>query len=82
MIKLQQEYSELLLHSADFETMPIDAETAKRAATARAQYNLRTPDALQVATALEFDCQAFLTNDIPLKRVTELRVLILDKLEL
>jgi predicted nucleic acid-binding protein len=80
--KLQQEYSELLLHSADFETMPIDAETAKRAATLRAKYNLRTPDALQVATALEFDCQAFLTNDIPLKRVTELRVLILDELEL
>jgi predicted nucleic acid-binding protein len=79
--KLQQEYSELLLHSADFETMPIDAETARRAANLRAKYNLRTPDALQVATALEFDCQAFLTNDIPLKRVTELRVLILDELE-
>jgi len=60
----------------------IDAETAKRAATLRAKYNLRTPDALQVATALEFDCQAFLTNDIALKRVTELRVLILDELEL
>ncbi len=29
---LQQEYSALLLNSADFETMPIDAETAKRAA--------------------------------------------------
>jgi predicted nucleic acid-binding protein len=80
--KLQQEYSELLLNSADFETMPIDAETAKRAAAVRAKYNLRTPDALQVATALELDCQAFLTNDIPLKRVTELRVLILDELEL
>jgi hypothetical protein len=31
--KLQQEYSELLLHSANFETMPIDADTARRAAT-------------------------------------------------
>ena len=80
--KLQQEYSELLLHSANFETMPIDADTAKRAATLRAVYNLRTPDALQIATALEFNCQAFLTNDTQLKRVTELRVLILDELEL
>ncbi|MDZ7359330.1 MAG: PIN domain-containing protein [candidate division KSB1 bacterium] len=80
--KLQQEYSELLLHSANFETMPIDADTAKRAATLRALYNLRTPDALQIATALEFNCQAFLTNDIQLKRVLELRVLVLNELEL
>ena len=80
--KLQQEYSELLLHSANFETMPIDADTAKRAATLRAVYNLRTPDALQIATALEFNCQAFLTNDKQLQRVTELRVLVLDELEL
>ncbi len=80
--KLQQEYSELLLHSANFETMPIDADTARRAATLRAVYNLRTPDALQIATALEFNCQAFLTNDKQLQRVTELRVLILDELEL
>ena len=80
--KLQQEYSELLLHSANFETMPIDADTARRAATLRAVYNLRTPDALQIATALEFNCQAFLTNDLQHKRVTELRMLILDELEL
>jgi predicted nucleic acid-binding protein len=56
--------------------------TAKRAATLRAVYDLRTPDALQIATALEFNCQAVLTNDKQLQRVTELRVLILDELEL
>jgi predicted nucleic acid-binding protein len=80
--KLQQEYSELLMNSADFETMPIDADTAKRAATLRVVYNLRTPDALQIATALEFNCQAFLTNDKQLQRVAELNALILDELEL
>ena len=80
--KLEQEYSELLLHSANFETMPIDSDTAKCAATLRAVHNLRIPDALQIATALEFNCQVFLTNDKQLKRVTELGVLILDELEL
>jgi predicted nucleic acid-binding protein len=48
----------------------------------RARYNLRTPDALQISAALETSCQAFLTNDTQLKRVTELRMLILDELEL
>jgi predicted nucleic acid-binding protein len=39
-------------------------------------------DALQVATALNSSCEAFLTNDSNLKRVTQLRVLVLDELEL
>jgi hypothetical protein len=43
---------------------------AERAAELRARYNLRTPDALQVATALVRRCEAFLTNDARLKRVT------------
>jgi hypothetical protein len=30
---------------------------------------------------LEADCQAFLTNDAALKRVTELRVVVLDEVE-
>ncbi|MDZ7266477.1 MAG: PIN domain-containing protein [candidate division KSB1 bacterium] len=80
--RLQQEYSELLLNSAHFDTIPIDAGISQRAAILRAAYNLRTPDALQIATALEFNCQAFLTNDKQLKRVTELQVLVLDELEL
>jgi predicted nucleic acid-binding protein len=47
-----------------------------------ARYNLRTPDALHVATAIEAGCEAFLTNDSTLKRVREIRVLPLDELEL
>lgn len=77
---LSHKYSNLLLNSANFETVAIDTAMAKRAAWLRARYNLRTPDALQLAVALESGCQAFLTNDILLKRVTELRVLVLDEL--
>ena len=39
-------------------------------------------DALQVAVAIRENCQAFLTNDRRLARVTELSVLVLDDLEL
>lgn len=78
---LQQEYRDLLLQSSNFETVPIDLAVAEQAALLRARYNLRTPDALQVATALCAGCDAFLTNDASLRRVTEPRILVLDDLE-
>lgn len=79
-VSLQQEYRQLLLHSVNFEVLPLDAAMAERAAELRARYNLRTPDALQIAATLSAGCQAFLCNDSLLGRVTELRVLILDEL--
>ncbi len=42
---------------------------AKRAARLRGQYNLRTPDALLFSTAQEEGCDAFLTNDVRLKKL-------------
>ncbi|MGL5942119.1 MAG: type II toxin-antitoxin system VapC family toxin [Waterburya sp.] len=48
----------------------------------RVKYNLKLPDALQITTAIETGCDSFLTNDKALKRVTELRILILDELEI
>jgi len=81
-IRLQQEYRDLLLHSTNFEMVSIDAAIAERAAGLRARYNFRIPDALQIAAALAAGCEAFLTNDATLKRVTELRVLVLSELEI
>ena len=62
-------------------TMPVDAEVAGYAADLRAQYGLRTPDALQIAAAKTANCQVFLTNDKALKRVEAVRVLVLNELE-
>jgi len=69
-----------LLESERFSVLPITVEIAELAADLRARYNLRTPDALQVATALAHRCEAFLTNDARLKRVAEIRVLTLEEL--
>lgn len=46
-----------------------DFETARDAARLRAQYGLRTPDALLVATARRHAARAFLTNDASLRKV-------------
>jgi predicted nucleic acid-binding protein len=70
------------INATNFRTLPIDVTTATSAADLRARYNLRTPDALQIATAITAGCNAFLTNDAALQRVSELRVLVLDQLEL
>lgn len=43
---------------------------------------IKTLDALQIAAAVESGCEAFLTNDLTIKRVQEISVLVLDELEL
>jgi predicted nucleic acid-binding protein len=53
-------------------------EIAASAAEIRAQYRLRTPDALQAATAMHAGASAFVTNDPVFQRVPNLEVLILD----
>ncbi len=85
-IKLKQqhyhhEYREMLLNTEAISTLPVDAFIAEQAAHFRAKYSLRTPDALHIATAVSAACEAFLTNDLALKRVTEVHVLVLDELE-
>jgi predicted nucleic acid-binding protein len=71
-------YKALLTSSAHFTLLSIESEIAEYAARLRAQYRLRTPDALQIAAALVSNCQAFLTNDRDLSRVTEIPVLVLE----
>ena len=79
---LADAYRSLLATSGDFQTLPITSDIAEQAAALRARHGLRTPDALQIATALAAGCPAFLTNDARLQRVSELRILVLDELEL
>jgi predicted nucleic acid-binding protein len=55
---------------------------SQKAAEIRVHYNLKLPDALQVAVALVSGCDGFLTNDAALQRVTELRILLLGALEI
>jgi predicted nucleic acid-binding protein len=77
---LVQQYRLLLRESDHFELVDITPTIAEQAADWRARYNLRTPDALQLVAASHRGCDAFLTNDATLQRVSELRVLVLDAL--
>ena len=79
-LDLQEAFNDLVLNGANVLFSPISAATAQSAAELRARYNLSLPDALQVAIALELGCEAMLTNDKQLKRITDLRVIVLEEL--
>jgi predicted nucleic acid-binding protein len=57
-----------------------DLEIADIAARFRAEHRLRTPDALQAATAAHSKATGFITNDPVFKRVEALEGIVLDDL--
>jgi predicted nucleic acid-binding protein len=78
---LQQSFEQRLQTSGGLIVTEIDRPILVRAAEIRAaQASLRLPDAIHLATALETNCEMFLTNDGRIKSV-ELEVMYLSRLE-
>lgn len=77
-IKLQEDFVDFLLAGEPIFMVDTDTEIGYQAAYLRAKYNLKIPDALQVATAIRSGCEALLTNDDQFQRVSELRVLMVE----
>jgi predicted nucleic acid-binding protein len=80
-VELQQIFSDLIVNGTNVLFASIDREMGRRAAELRARYNLSLTDAFQIAVALQSGCDAFLTNDMTLKRVSELSVIVLEEME-
>jgi predicted nucleic acid-binding protein len=78
--QLAEEYHKILTTSSNISIHSIDIEIAKRAAHIRASYNIKTPDAIQIACALVKNADYFLTNDKSLKKVKDLKILLLEDL--
>jgi len=78
---LAQQYREILLNASHAATIPRSCAIAKEAARLRARYSIRTPDAIQMTTAIRAGASFFLTNDSHLPIIPELRVLVLDELK-
>jgi len=53
-----------------------------KAAELCATCNFTLTDALQLATAVATQCDAFLTNDKQLKRVSEINILVVEELSI
>ena len=75
---LAEKYRDILLSSKGLTTFEIFHEVSEMASRLRAKYSIRTPDAIQIAVGIQYGAGNFLTNDPNLRKVSEIKVLILD----
>jgi len=69
-------YRNLLGSFPNLYFVPFDANLADISSDLRARYGLRTPDAIQVATAIHQRADAFVTNDAGLRRIKEIKIML------
>lgn len=72
---LAERYEALLTRSRGLRLLDLHRPLLRAAAQLRARLRVRTPDAIQLATAIGANCPAYLTNDRNLPRVPGLRIL-------
>jgi predicted nucleic acid-binding protein len=71
-------YRQFIEESGAFDLRSTNREIYVRASLYRAQFGMKTPDAIHVATALEANCDIFLTNDRPLKAPKSMKIIRLN----
>ncbi|HMQ04207.1 MAG TPA: type II toxin-antitoxin system VapC family toxin [Pyrinomonadaceae bacterium] len=75
------DYRQILTGSANIYLHPIGESVCEGAAVLRSKYPwLRTPDAIQIATALSVQADVVVTNDERWKRIVEIEVIVLDEI--
>jgi len=79
-IQLVEQYQNILCNTSTIDIFDLNIEIAKKAAAFRAKYGLKTPDSIQIASAVDASADFFFTNDIRLKAVKEIEILVLNEL--
>jgi predicted nucleic acid-binding protein len=77
---LAREYSRILLNATNLKTVSVSPLVASEAARIRADSGIRTPDAIQLATAQQAKATFFLTNDEGLAGIPGLQLVVLRDL--
>lgn len=77
---LAQQYRDILFDQERLNSVEVSSNIAEAAAQLRAVHNLRTPDAVQMATAIHGGASFFLTNDARLPSLPGLTLLVLEEL--
>jgi predicted nucleic acid-binding protein len=73
-----RQYERFLTGSRGLEVIPINFALLRAAAHLRAVHRLKTPDAIQAASAITGGCSTFVTNDHRIPSLPGLRVLQLE----
>ena len=75
---LREKIEALLTKTSDLTLLPLTPEIARETAKIRAESSIKTPDAIQLATARVNGIDYFLTNDKELKHFSTPQVILLD----
>lgn len=79
LLEVARDYEYYLTTFPNLTLFPFELEIAKKASDLRAVSRVKTPDAIQLATAFHHGATGFLTNDRMFDKVTGLEIAILDK---
>lgn len=76
---LAERYLQILLHARHLRMIALSPAIAAEAARVRADFQMKTPDAIQLATAKEGGATSFVTNDGELASMPGLRLICLGQ---
>ncbi|MBW6471125.1 MAG: PIN domain-containing protein [Methanosarcinaceae archaeon] len=74
------DYRRFISNFPNLEIIDVNDEICEIASTLRADYNLKTPDAIQIATSIEMGASVFITNDKMLNIVDDIEILLLTNI--
>ncbi len=77
-VSLFEEYKRVFATYPNLLLIPVTPEIAEEAAILKTKYQLRTPDAIHIATGVVHKAEAFISNDETLRNIEELEVLTLS----
>lgn len=71
---LVAQYKDLFSHFPNLTIAGINERIVDMTSDFRARYGIATPDAIHIATALDFGAEKFFTNDKALRRIKEITI--------
>lgn len=80
-MNLARQYNDILFDTEGLSMVSLSPAIAEEAARLRASYTIRTPDSIQMATAIVEKASFFLTNDKQLPSLPNMKILLLDDLK-
>lgn len=78
--QLVRKYRDYLANSENIALFPLDMTIADHAVELRSQYQLKTPDAIQIGTAVACGADYIITNDKTWQRFDEVKVVLVEHL--
>ena len=78
--QLVRKYRDYLTNSENISLFPLDLNIADQAVNLRAQHHFKTPDAIQLGTAVACGADYIITNDQDWQRFKEIRIVMIGDL--